>query len=184
MNLNVVLIIIILLEIWGITAVKTKQLLGSMIYYTQLSNAAAMVSAFFLLVLGNRTWITGFRFLSVCMLVMTGLVTAFVLQPLLKNNRLLFWSRSGFFLHIVCPIVNVISYYCLEPHAEKAMVFLPPAVTLLYGGIMLYMNYIHKIDGPYPFLRIHKQSAKATVLWILVLLIVIGTISSVVMFTQ
>ena len=54
---------------------------------------------------------------------------------------------------------------------------IPPAVTLVYGVIMLYMNYINKIDGPYPFLRIHNQSKTATVIWIIVLLMVVSLIS-------
>ena len=46
MNIKGMLISIIVLEIWGITAVKRKKLLKSMIYYTQLSNVAGMFFGF------------------------------------------------------------------------------------------------------------------------------------------
>lgn len=180
MALKAVLLLIIAAEIWGITSVKKGKLLKSMIYYTQLSNAAALISAFLLLCFGQKGWITEFRFLSVCMLVMTCLVTVFILQPLLHNSKALLWSRTGFFLHLVCPFLNLTSYVFLEAHAGGSVMFLPPAATLLYGAVMLYMNYIGRIDGPYPFLRIRKQSKKATVIWILVLLAGMSAISKLV----
>ena len=179
MLLTSVLLLIIVCEIWGITAVERKHLLKSMIYYTQLSNVAALISAVLLLCFGPAEWIAVFRYLSVCLLIMTCLVTVFVLQPLLHDSYLLLWSRTGFFLHLVCPFLNTLSYVFLETHA-KGSVFLPPAATLLYGVIMLYMNYIEKVDGPYPFLRIRHQTKTATVIWIIVLLAAMGAISSAV----
>ena len=179
MFLKTVLLLIIVCEIWGITGVDKKHLLKSMIYYTQLSNVAALISAVLLLCFGPAEWIAVFRFLSVCLLIMTCLVTVFVLQPLLHDSYLLLWSRTGFFLHLVCPFLNTLSYVFLETHA-KGSVFLPPAATLLYGVIMLYMNYIEKVDGPYPFLRIRHQTKTATVIWIIVLLAAMGAISSAV----
>ena len=179
MFLTIVLLLIIVCEIWGITGVDKKHLLKSMIYYTQLSNVAALISAVLLLCFGPAEWITVFRYLSVCLLIMTCLVTVFVLQPLLHDSYLLLWSRTGFFLHLVCPFLNTLSYVFLETHA-KGSVFLPPVATLLYGVIMLYMNYIEKVDGPYPFLRIRHQTKTATVIWIIVLLAAMGAISSAV----
>ncbi len=179
MFLTIVLLLIIVCEIWGITGVDKKHLLKSMIYYTQLSNVAALISAVLLLCFGPAEWIAVFRYLSVCLLIMTCLVTVFVLQPLLHDSYLLLWSRTGFFLHLVCPFLNTLSYVFLETHA-KGSVFLPPAATLLYGVIMLYMNYIEKVDGPYPFLRIRHQTKTATVIWIIVLLAAMGAISSAV----
>lgn len=179
MFLKTVLLLIIVFEIWGITGVDKKHLLKSMIYYTQLSNVAALISAVLLLCFGPAEWIAVFRYLSVCLLIMTCLVTVFVLQPLLHDSYLLLWSRTGFFLHLVCPFLNTLSYVFLETHA-KGSVFLPPAATLLYGVIMLYMNYIEKVDGPYPFLRIRHQTKTATVIWIIVLLATMGAISSAV----
>lgn len=174
------LLIIIACEIWGITSVERKLLLKSMIYYTQLSNMAALVSAALLLAFGQQEWIIWSRYLAVCMLVMTCLVTVFILLPLLKDSHVLLWSRTGFFLHLVCPALNTVSYIFLEKHAAGTAVFLPPAVTLLYGAVMLYMNYINKIDGPYPFLRIHNQSKTATVVWVLLLLAGMSVIASLI----
>ena len=45
---------------------------------------------------------------------------------------------------------------------------------------MLYLNYIGKVDGPYPFFRVRNQSVRATILWVLILLVVVAAISAVV----
>ena len=174
---KIILAVIICCEIYGLTSLKGIRLIKSFIFYTQLSNLAALISASLLLVFGGQEWIIAFRYLSVCMLIMTMLVTITILLPMIKNVELLLTSRSGFFLHLVGPILNTVSYFAFEPHASQAMTFIPPAVTLIYGIIMIYLNYINKVDGPYPFLRVHHQSKTATVLWIIVLLIVISAIS-------
>ena len=54
------------------------------------------------------------------------------------------------------------------------------AITFIYGMIMLYLNYIGKVDGPYPFFRVRNQRVRATVLWVLILLVAVAAISAVV----
>ena len=72
-------IILILLELWAfrlVMHVKWKLL----IFYTQLSNMAAFFSCIALLLAGGEAgWVRAFRYLSVCMMTMTALVTAFIL---------------------------------------------------------------------------------------------------------
>ena len=171
-------ILIIAIEIFGLTSVGKKSLIRSMFYYTQLSNLAALLSLICMLVFGDQPWVTGFRYLSVCMLMMTFLVTVFVLVPTIKDTHLLLWSRVGFSLHIAGPFANLLSYLLLETHAQSWMIVIPPVLTLIYGLIMLWGNYKRVIDGPYPFLRVYNQSALATVLWVCALIILIGAIAS------
>lgn len=109
------------------------------------------------------------------MLVMTFLVTIFVLIPMGGSPKDLLWSGSGLFHHILCPTISTFSYVVYEQHSK--MIWMPVMVTLVYGLIMLYLNGIRKIDGPYPFFRIRNQSVLATVIWMVVLLVVMGAIS-------
>ena len=166
---KLLLIVIVLAEVWGLTAFGIKNVPKTLIYYTQISNLTAMISALLLLVIGPKPWILTLRYLSVCMLVMTFIVVICVLLPMLRNTEMLLTSRSGFFMHVVCPVLNVISYLFFELYPRSTWIFLPPAVTLVYGVIMMYMNYIGKVDGPYPFFRVRNQSVLATILWIIVL---------------
>lgn len=54
----------------------------------------------------------------------------------------------------------------------------PEVITLTYGMVMLYLNWEKKVDGPYPFFRVHNQSAAATILWIAVLFALVSGISA------
>ncbi|MBR3236906.1 MAG: hypothetical protein IKF99_00555 [Oscillospiraceae bacterium] len=110
------------------------------------------------------------------MLVMTFLVTTCVLIPMGGDAKTLLWSGNGIYHHVLCPVISTASYVLFEQHS--GMIWLPVIVTLLYGLIMLYLNGIRKVDGPYPFFRVHNQSVLATVLWMIVLTAVITAISA------
>ena len=171
--LKYVLLLIIICELIGMYTPGIGNFIRSLMFYTQLSNLAGMLSAAALLVFGPASWVITFRYLSACMLVMTMLVTIFVLVPTMKDTKLLLWSRVGFFLHLVCPILNVASYILLEQYAPSGLIWIPVLVTLIYGDIMLYFNYQRKVDGPYPFLRVYHQSKTATVIWFTALLFLV-----------
>ena len=53
---------------------------------------------------------------------------------------------------------------------------------LIPGLIMIFLNAVRVVDGPYPFFRVHDQSVPATVLWIFALMGVIGAISAIIAF--
>ena len=110
------------------------------------------------------------------MLVMTFLVTTCVLIPMGGDPKKLLWSGNGLYHHVLCPIISTASYVFAEQHS--GMIWLPVIVTLIYGLVMLYLNGIRKVDGPYPFFRVHNQSVAATVLWMVVLMAVMAGISA------
>lgn len=151
------------------------------IFYTQLSNMAAAASALFLVMLGNRPWIASLRYLSTCMLVLTFLVTVFVLIPMGGSPKQLLFSGNGPYHHLLCPVLGTISYIFFEQHCAGSALMLPVIVTLVYGLIMLVLNALKIVDGPYPFFRVHNQPFQATVLWMVVLLLVTAGISWVVL---
>ena len=155
----------------SITSRKWKIL----IFYTQLSNLVTAFSALLYLFFPAAPIVTTLRYLSTCMLVLTFIVTTCVLIPMGGDAKILLWSGNGVYHHVLCPVVSTISYIWFEGHSSP--VWLPVAVTLLYGIVMLYLNWIRKVDGPYPFFRVHQQSASATVLWMIVLIAAIAGIS-------
>ncbi len=134
-------------------------------FYTIISNFLAMLSTALLLAAGPGAFFCGFRFLSVCMMLMTMLVTLFVLLPIMKDAGL--FSGTQFFFHLLCPIVTTLSYILLEEHSRAW--YVPAAVTIIYGIVVMYLNYLGKMDGPYPFVRVNHQSRTATVVWIIVM---------------
>ena len=173
-------LIILLLEIRGLSLSLPGRKWMALIFYTQLSNLVTAASALLLVLVGQPSWVTVVRYLSTCMLVMTFLVTTCVLIPMGGDPKKLLWTGNGVYHHVLCPILSTISYIAIEEHVEKAWIWLPVVITFIYGMIMLYLNGIGKVDGPYPFFRVRNQSVKATVIWISILLAVIAGISALV----
>ena len=145
------------------------------VYYTIISNVLAAVSATLFLLTKGSVFSVYLRYLSVCMLIMTVFVTLCILSPMTGEFRKLMLSGSGLFNHTLCPLVCAVSYVFFEPHVSAWP--LPALVTLAYGSVMMALNAKGVIDGPYPFFRVKKQSALASVLWMAALFAVIAVIS-------
>ena len=173
---RILCVIVLLLEARGLSLSVSDRKWKILVFYTQLSNLAATVSALLLVILGQPTWVTVLRYVSTCMLVMTFLVTTCVLIPMGGDPKKLLWSGNGLYHHVLCPIISTVSYVFAERHS--GMIWLPVAITLVYGMVMLYLNGIRKVDGPYPFFRVHNQSVAATVLWMTALMAVMTGISA------
>ncbi|MBQ9198015.1 MAG: hypothetical protein IJ157_12370 [Clostridia bacterium] len=174
---RILCLIVLLLELRGLALSISNRKWMILVFYTQLSNLAAAVTAALLLVLGQTPWISLLRYLSACMLVMTFFVTVCVLIPMGGDPQKLLWSGSGLYHHVLCPAISTASYIFFEQHAGLSGLWLPPAITLIYGLVMLYLNGTEKVDGPYPFFRVRHQSALATVLWMTALMAVMTGIS-------
>ena len=173
---RILCVIVLLLEARGLSLSISDRKWKILVFYTQLSNLAATVSALLLVILDQPTWVTVLRYVSTCMLVMTFLVTTCVLIPMGGDPKKLLWSGNGLYHHVLCPIISTVSYVFAERHS--GMIWLPVAITLVYGMVMLYLNGIRKVDGPYPFFRVHNQSVAATVLWMTALMAVMTGISA------
>ena len=167
--------ILLLLELRGFSFCMSGSRWQKLIYYTQLSNLIAALSALMLCIFGDLTWIAPVRYLSTCMLILTFLVTICVLIPMGGDPKEFLWSGNSLYHHVLCPVLSTSSYVFFEQHSS--MIWLPVIVTTVYGLIMLYLNAARKIDGPYPFFRVYNQPVAATVVWMAVLTAVMAAIS-------
>ena len=168
-------LIVICLETTGLYISVSARKQEVFAYYTQLANMVTLVSSVLVTLFGFTALTVLLRYLSTCMLVMTFLITLFVLVPMGGGFRKLMLSGNCLYHHTLCPIISVYSYVLFEQHCGYW--WLPAVLTLAYGLNMLNMNRIEKYDGPYPFFRVNHQSKTATVLWVIVLLIIISAIS-------
>ena len=176
MAARILCLIVLLLEIRGLSLSLSGRKWMALVFYTQLSNMVTAISAFLLVIIGETPLVIVLRYLSSCMLVMTFFVTTCVLIPMGGDPKKLLWSGNGLYHHVLCPIISTASYIIVEQHS--GMIWLPVVVTFIYGMIMLYLNGIRKVDGPYPFFRVHNQSVVATVVWMTVLMIAMAGISA------
>lgn len=169
---NVLMVLLVLAGFWR--AIPESGWL-MVVYYTHLSNAVALVSGVLLVVALAREavvpgWVRSLRYVATCMLVLTFLVSLFVLVPLGSSFVGMFFQGSGLFHHLLCPTVSLISYLVLEDKTTLRRPWvLMVAVTLSYGLTFLLLNTWNVYLGPYPFLEVHNQSWVETVVWFLVL---------------
>lgn len=176
-------LIIVIFEIIAFAiCIKQRGIKKNFIYYTQISNVITLISSLLFVLLGGRTFVEVTRFLSVCMLIMTFLVTVLFLVPVTKDAKGLLFTGSGLFHHLIIPVMSTLSYMFLEKRVSIYWVWLPGAVTLVYGLIILYFNYTRQLEGPYPFFMIWKLGVKKTAIWMVCLMVVMTAISLLVSY--
>lgn len=174
-------LIIVILELIGLyLSLKGRPFKQLLIYYTQLSNLLTLFSATLFVIFGPKEFVEIVRYVSVCMMIMTFLVTVFVLVPMSGKVKELLFTGSGLYYHLIIPILTTVTFIFMEEKVSFFWVCITPVLTLFYGIIMLILNYEERLEGPYPFFRIRQQGIKATVLWMVVLMIVISFISTTV----
>ena len=166
-------ILLILLELAGLTLSARKRGWGLLVFYTQLSNIFVLLSsACFLLAGGKAAWL---RFSGTCTVIMTFLVSLCILVPMGAGFKKMMLTGSGLFHHTLCPVLSTVSYVLWEPH--RSVWLLPVVLTFAYGMIMLYLNWKGTVEGPYPFFRIRQLGGLKTAAWIAALTAVISLIS-------
>ena len=167
-------IIIIILELISFYMCRSHWL-ELLVFYTQLSNFVTLISSVCFVISRDAEVTITLRYLSTVMLVMTVLVTLAVLVPAGAGFVRMMLSGNGLFHHTLCPLISITSYFLWEQHSSAWMI--PVAVTFVYGAVLLYLNYARIIEGPYPFFRVYKQSIKATVIWMTVLIVLAAILS-------
>ena len=135
-------------------------------YYTNDSNIIALISSLLFVIFYNkdREFIKDIRFVATSCLTVTFLVVIFILCPMYDfNYKLLMFTDNFFILHTLVPILSIISYTTLEDRSNKNYLCL--LFTLIYGTILIILNILKVVDGPYPFLKITSQSLFMSLLW-------------------
>lgn len=159
-------IAIVLLELFAFGRSLFVDHSVAMEYYTNDSNLIALISSLLFVIFykKDREFIKDIRFITTCCLTVTFLVVIFILCPMYNfNYKLLMFTDNFFIFHTLVPILSIISYIVLEDRSKKN--YLSLAFTLVYSVIIITLNILKVVDGPYPFLRINNQSILTTILW-------------------
>ena len=72
--------------------------------------------------------------------------------------------------HTICPLLAVASFLFIEKEEvtrEDVRWSLVP--TLLYGTVMIILNIVGVVVGPYPFLMVRYQPWYMSVIWVIVI---------------
>ena len=135
-------------------------------YYTNDSNIFALISSLLFIVFYNkeREFVKDIRFIATSCLTLTFLVVIFILCPMYDfNYKLLMFTDNFLILHTIVPILCIFSYIALEDRSNKNYLCL--VFTIIYSIILVSLNILNIVEGPYPFLMIHNQNIFITLLW-------------------
>lgn len=175
-NVSIALsIIIIILEI--IALIVCYNSFGiNLAYYTIDSNISLLISTIlYLLTINNVPKIVQLlKYSSTLSVFITFLVVVFVLYPMYNFNfQFLFLDGPNLYMHVLCPVLALISFIFFDSNEIenslknnlRSLYF-----TIIYAIILISLNILNVVSGPYPFLKVNQQSPLMSVFWIVLIL--------------
>ena len=183
-------ILIALLELIGFVIIYKKYKLGLFIYYTECSNFLLLISSCMIIfglinkLQGNKIKIKKksiklfnvFRFTACLSVFVTLLVVLTILGPTYPTGyHGILLSGSMLYHHTLCPILAIISFTFFEKYDFNTKdVIRSLYFTITYAIVLISLNILDVVDGPYPFLRVQNQSILTSMFYFL--LIIGGTV--------
>ena len=177
-------ILLIVLEIIGIIYILGKYKLNLFMYYTIDSNILllfASISYLICLFTGkNNKFIHFLKFSATVSAAITFVVVLSILSWV-SNISLynLLIKDAMLYHHILCPLIAAISFVFFENYNSKmdryelkGLIF-----TVLYAMIIIVLNIIKVISGPYPFLMVYNQSIIVSIIWFVIMTCITYTVS-------
>lgn len=147
--------------------------LGSFRYYTIDSNVLQMfVSGAIIYILAIRhgekpgLLVTVAHLICAVCLTITFLIALFVLAPQ-EGFAYYFLTNVAPINHLLGPFLSVASFLFAKYDSvpPRKALLAPMAATLIYGVILLALNWLRITDGPYFFLRIHDEAPATVIMW-------------------
>lgn len=181
-NIAVIInILIIIFELVGALLSFRKNGFKMVMFYTECSNLFAMLSCIFYVIFSFKksnnnlpVWIKVLKYMSVCGLTLTFLIVLFVLAPMIgpKGYEIMLFHDSMLYHHFLCPLLLIISFLGFEDRYNytKNQNIYAVIPTFIYAFVIVLLNILRIIEGPYPFLRVYKQPVYLSFIWMVVIL--------------
>lgn len=114
-------------------------------------------------------WLKKLKFMATSCLLLTFMTVVLVLAPMVGEGGLylLLWTSSTRYHHLLNPMAALFSYLLLErqPRLPRKAVVWALLPTLAYAAVILPLNILRVIVGPYPFFEVYHQPVYVSVLW-------------------
>ena len=168
---------------------------GILYYYTTDSNllgafgCAALAVCYIRQLRGGGEiprWVVIVKYCATCCLVITFLVTAFILTPFLAIDPSLYgienavsptqaiaamlFSPCTVFHHLLCPLTAFISLLLFDrlPYKPGKCLLFALIPTTVYAAVSITLNILRIWHGPYPFLLVHEQPVWMSFVWFVI----------------
>ena len=174
-NIQIIInIILIILEIIGFILVIQEFGLKTLEYYTEDSNFLLLVSSIIILIylLSDRklpSWLNGLRYVSIVSTTLTFIVVVTVLSWTTDwGLHYLLFEGSMLYHHTLCPLMALASFILLEKY-DGLNVLHGLTFTIIYAIIMISLNVLKIVEGPYPVLLVYNQPVAVSILWTVII---------------
>lgn len=116
-----------------------------------------------------------FQYIVTIALTLTILIVFTVLMPLYGKGALEHYVTGhirSLSFHFINPILSIVVFILSRDLyvIKKKDMFLAVVPTLIYAGILLVLNIMKLIDGPYAFLKVYDQPVYMSIIWIIIIL--------------
>ena len=170
-NFNIIInLLIVILEIIGFVLVFKELGITSLEYYTEDSNLLLLLSSIIILIQISKnneipSWFKSFRYIAIVSTTLTLIIVLTVLSWTTDFGLYyLLFHESMLYHHTLCPVLAILSFVFVERydnlHTIHGLYF-----TVVYGIIMIILNALKIVEGPYPFLLVHNQPIIHSIIW-------------------
>ena len=79
---------------------------------------------------------------------------------------------SMLYMHLLCPIIGIITFIYFDDMSsiDKKDIKKGTLLTLVYAVIIISLNILRLIEGPYPFLFVYKQPIYMSIIWFVIII--------------
>ena len=181
--LNLVLVV---MEVWANLSLWQQHPVfrDLAIFYTHQSNFIALITSVFFVLAGVPKLfgdgrmphvIKFFRLMSTVMLYITFIVVLVGLGPmsiLAGGDLFSMYGGPMFVMHLMGPIVSLVSFVFFEgtPRVGLGDALLAVQYNYLYTIVMVILNAVGKVEGPYPFLMVDTNPVWLSIFYAAVML--------------
>ncbi len=167
---------IIVLEVIGFALAINELGIDTIIYYTEDSNfliliASILFSYYLIKQKEPPKWLSILKYIATVSVTITFLVVIFILSWMSHFSFIeLLTEGSMLYHHTLCPILAILSFTMLEKYSfTKKDTIRALYFTVIYAAIMIPMNILKVVDGPYPFLKVNSQPIPVSLMWIVII---------------
>lgn len=171
-------LIIVILEVIALFVTYKNQHRISIEYYTEDSNILALISSliYSLYIIFNKEipgWLQKFKYMTTVCITLTFIVVLLILAPMYNfNYTFMLTYGSMLYMHLLCPIIGIITFIYFDDMSsiDKKDIKKGTLLTLVYAVIIISLNILRLIEGPYPFLFVYKQPIYMSIIWFVIII--------------
>ena len=176
-------LIIVFMELIGVVLSLKRRGVGAFLFYTENVNYFTLLVSFwfvleYLIKQKTSKIVNCFRFISsVCLAVTFVMVTTILIPMFPESFMFMMFEDSNLYQHFLCPTISILSLILFENKNKlhKTNIIFALIPTLVYGIVMVILNLLKVVVGPYPFFYLYQIRWYLSIPWLIgVLLIVVA----------